>query len=142
MTSKLLLVVLATAIPVTAAAENHSGRSAAPPASKAKIAKIEGFEYGEIYVHTKQREELQKLAKEWKASPAWTTITVEGHGYLDANEEHSIKLGQLRADRVRKLLVKYGVDPKFVVAVGHSRSEPGRYVEVRVDECVTEGCRR
>ena len=142
MTNRLLAIVIATAIPLTAAAENHSGASVVPPSTKAKIAKVAGFEYGEIYVHTKERAELMKLAKEWKTSPSWTTITVEGHGYVSNNEEESIRLGEMRAERVRHLLVKYGVDAKHVVAVGHSRSEPGRWVDVTIEECITEGCHR
>jgi outer membrane protein OmpA-like peptidoglycan-associated protein len=142
MTNKRLLVILATLVPLTAAAESYRGQPAPTPASKAKTATITGFQYGESYVRTKERAELMKLAKEWKASPSWTRITVEGHGYVEGNEEKSITLGELRAERVRKLLIKYGIDAKLVVAVGHSRAEPGRYVELTIEECVTDGCHR
>lgn len=141
MTKKLALIAVAIAVPLTAAAETRSA-PAPQPAPALMTATVAGFEYGETYVHTKQRHELRKLAKQLKQMPGWSHITIEGHGYVEANEEESIELGQRRADRVKKLLVKYGVDPKYVVAVGHSRGEPGRYVELTIEGCADDSCRR
>lgn len=139
MTSKLALIAL-LAIPLTAAAETRS--APAPEPAPKMTATVGGFEYGETYVHTKERHELRKLAKQWKETPGWAHITIAGHGYVEANEEASIELGQRRADRVKKLLLKYGVDPTYVVAVGHSRAEPGRYVELTIEGCSEDSCRR
>jgi outer membrane protein OmpA-like peptidoglycan-associated protein len=137
MTSKPLLIALALALPIPAAAENFAnGREP----QRAQITTIKSFDYGKTYVHTPEREELQRIAHLWRQRKSWTTITVEGHGYVQDDEEASIALGEKRADRVKDLLVKMGVDPRFVVAVGHSRSEPGRYAEITVETC--DRCRR
>ncbi|HEY5951223.1 MAG TPA: OmpA family protein [Kofleriaceae bacterium] len=132
-----ILLVLAIGLPVTAAAENFTS---AAPQHKLAVTRVKSFDYGNLYVHTEEREELQRIANLWRQRSKWWTITVEGHGFVADNEEASIALGEKRAKRVRDLLVKYGVDPRFVVAVGHSRAEPGRYVDVSVDTC--ERCRR
>ena len=139
MTLKHLLVVLAMALPATPAAAETL--AAAPTAQrKLDVGKIKSFDFGRLYVHTDEREELFRIAQLWRQRPAWWTITVEGHGYVPGNEEASIELGEKRAERVRSLLVKYGVDSRFVVTIGHSRAEPGRYVDITVDTC--ERCRR
>jgi outer membrane protein OmpA-like peptidoglycan-associated protein len=131
-----LLTLLAVAVPLTAAAETH-------PTSVQKrvpVTKVKSFDYGKLYVHTPERQELQRVAQLWRQRPAWWTLTVEGHGYVANDEEASIELGEKRAERVRDLLVKFGVDPRYIITVGHSRAEPGRFVDVLVDTCST--CKR
>jgi outer membrane protein OmpA-like peptidoglycan-associated protein len=128
-----LVALLALALPLTAAAETHTQK-------RVPVAKVKSFDYGKLYVHTPERQELQRLAQLWRQRPAWWTVTVEGHGYVANDEEASIELGEKRAQRVRDLLVQFGVDPRFIVTVGHSRAEPGRFVDVLVDTCST--CKR
>lgn len=138
MTIKHLLVALAVALPVSASAETFSE----PPAADTtlQVGKVTSFDFGRLYVHTPERAELFRIANLWRQRQAWWTITVEGHGFVAGDEEASIQLGEKRAKRVRDLLVKYGVDPRFVTAVGHSRATPGRYVDISVDTCAR--CRR
>ena len=127
---RLLLVsaLAAAVLPVVAHAD-----TAKTLESKHAVVKVKSFDYGRLYVHTDERNELWRVAQLWRQRPTWTMLTVEGHGYVANDEEASIALGQARADRVRDLLVKYGVDPVFVEAVGHSRSTPGRYADVIVE---------
>jgi outer membrane protein OmpA-like peptidoglycan-associated protein len=134
--SKPLLVAIALACPAVSAAESHT------PAvqHEVPIMTVSSFDFGATYVHTPERAELLRIARLWRQRPAWWTITLEGHGYVADDEEASIAMGTKRAERVRDLLVKYGVDPRFVVALGHSRSIPGRYVDLKVDICA--GCKR
>jgi outer membrane protein OmpA-like peptidoglycan-associated protein len=139
MSLKHLVVVLAVALPaVPAAAENFNAPQ--PPQHKLEVAKVKSFDFGKLYVHTDERQELFRVANLWRQRRAWWTITVEGHGYVAGDEEASITLGEKRAERVRDLLVKYGVDPRFVTTIGNSRETPGRYVDITVDTC--EHCRR
>lgn len=139
MTNKLLVIAaLVLALPMSADAENFS--QPAPAERKLTVAKVQSFDFGRSYVHTEERKEVFRVAQLWRQRKQWWKITVEGHGYVPGNEEASIELGEKRAQRVRDLLVRFGVDPRFIVAVGHSRSEPGRYVEVSVDTC--HACRR
>ena len=133
------LVVLASlvAAPVSARAEFRANSTMV---HKQPVTRVKSFDFGKLYVHTPERHELYRIAQLWRQRPAWWTVTVEGHGYVANDEEASIQLGEKRAQRVRDLLVKFGVDPRFVVTVGHSRAEPGRYVDVLVDTCAT--CKR
>jgi outer membrane protein OmpA-like peptidoglycan-associated protein len=127
---RLLLVsaLAAAVLPVVAHADTaHTAES------KQAVVKVKSFDYGRLYVHTDERNELWRVAQLWRQRPTWTMLTVEGHGYVANDEEASIALGQARADRVRDLLVKYGVDPVFIEAVGHSRATPGRYADVIVE---------
>lgn len=133
------LIALALAVPLSAAAESFQQPTHAK--DPLKVATIDSFDYGRIYVHTDERHELWRIAKLWLQRPTWSHITVEGHGYVASDEEASIELGERRAQRVRDLLVKYGVDPRYVTAIGHSRKRPGRYVEVIVDTCTPVGAR-
>jgi outer membrane protein OmpA-like peptidoglycan-associated protein len=133
----ILVVMLAVAMPLTASAEIHSTQ---PVQKRVPITKVKSFDYGKLYVHTPERQELQRVAQLWRQRPAWWTVTVEGNGYIENDEEASIALGQKRADRVRDLLVKFGVDPRFIITIGNSRETPGRYVDVLVDTCAT--CKR
>jgi outer membrane protein OmpA-like peptidoglycan-associated protein len=132
-----LVVLLAVAMPLTASAETHSTQ---PVQKRVPITKVTSFDYGKLYVHTPERQELRRVAQLWRQRPAWWTVTVEGNGYIKDDEEASIALGVKRAERVRDLLVKFGVDPRFIITIGNSRDVPGRYVDVLVDTCST--CKR
>lgn len=117
MTFPRLAIVALTLLPVVASAEPR------------RVSKAVEFEYGRARVYSKQRAELKELAKECAANPSMT-VTVEGHAAA-YNEEDSIALGQFRADVIRFLLVKYGVNPANITALDYSREgEPGRYVDL------------
>jgi outer membrane protein OmpA-like peptidoglycan-associated protein len=128
-----LLVVSALAAAALPAVAHADGRPVQTVESKQAVVKVKSFDYGRIYVHTDERTELWRVAQLWRQRPSWTMLTVEGHGFVANDEEASIALGQARADRVRDLLVKYGVDPVFIEAIGHSRATPGRYADVIVE---------
>lgn len=136
---KLLHVALLAALvtPIAASTAQAEIRTSSNSEKKRSAMRVKSFDYGRLYVHTPERHELFRVAQLWRQRPSWWTITVEGHAYVENNEEASIELGAKRAERVRDLLVKFGVDPRFIKTVGHSRSEPGRYVDVLVDSCST-----
>lgn len=120
MTVKRLLLVAIAILPLTAQAEPR------------RMSKLVEFDYCKVHVHSKQREQLAEVARELKANPT-AKVTVEGHAFA-LNEEDSIALGQRRADMVRDLLVRYGVDPANITAIDNSRSgEAGRYVDLVID---------
>jgi len=135
MTLKHLLVALTVAVVAPAASHADSRDANTPAQHKQPVFTVKSFDYGKLYVHTPERAELHRVAQLWRQRTQWWTITVEGHGYVAADEEASIELGSKRAERVKDLLVKFGVDPRFIRTVGHSRAEPGRYVNVSVDTC-------
>jgi outer membrane protein OmpA-like peptidoglycan-associated protein len=100
--------------------------------SGGRIHRAVEFEYGRRRIYSKTREQLADIAKAVQARPDMT-ITVEGHAFA-RDEETSIALGESRADLVRALLIRYGVHPNKVTAVGASRiGEPGRYVDLVIE---------
>ena len=114
---KNLLVAAALLVPAIAQADSH------------RLSKAVEFEYGKVHIHGKGREALEQIAKEVRENPE-TRITVEGHAFA-YNEEDSIALGQKRADAVRSLLIRYGVNPANITSVDMSREgEAGRYVDL------------
>jgi outer membrane protein OmpA-like peptidoglycan-associated protein len=139
---KLLHVALLAALvtPIAASTAHAEIRTTTKSEKKQAVTRVKSFDYGQLYVHTPERHELFRVAQLWRQRPAWWTITIEGHGFVANNEEASIELGAKRAERVRDLLVKFGVDARFIKTVGHSRSEPGRYVDVLVESCAA--CKR
>jgi outer membrane protein OmpA-like peptidoglycan-associated protein len=103
----------------------------------AKLTKFITFEPGRRRVYWKSREELRLLAATVRAVCPAAIVTVEGNAYVAIDEERSIELGQARADIVRELLVKHGLSPERVHAVGLARSTlaegNGRHVNLVID---------
>lgn len=99
------------------------------------------FEPGRIRVYSESREKLARLATVWRDSVGWAEITV--HGYADAGGRTSaanLALAQRRADKIRGYLIRYGVDPAYITAVGLPGAEadgPGaaRHVDLAITRC-------
>ena len=132
-----ILLAIAILAPSAARAESHLTNTEVHELAAAstghRIHKAVQFEYGRRRIYSKTREELANIARACRSHPD-LKITVEGHGFA-ADEETSIALGESRAEIVRTLLIRYGVDPKNVTAVGASRiGEPGRYVDLVIEE--------
>jgi len=124
MTRRLLIAAIALLLPFSAAADSKLA-----PRSDGRLEKAVLFDYGKTRVRSTGRSTLAAVARMWRAVPVPMKITVEGHGYA-LEEEASIELGYRRALRVRERLIAEGVDPRFIEAVGHSRAEIGRYVDL------------
>ena len=114
---KAILALVAIIAPVSASADSQ------------RLNKVAVFDFCAVHIHAAGREKLAAFAKEWKQHKVH--ITVEGNA-LAVDEESSIELGQRRADRVRDYLVHEGIDAAYVTAIGNSRGEPGRYVDLVV----------
>jgi outer membrane protein OmpA-like peptidoglycan-associated protein len=107
--------------------------------AKLQLRKVVTFEAGRVRVYSTSREKIQAIAESWKRNSDWKTIEVEGysdaHGRSDAE---NIALGQERADKVRAYLIRYGVAPAYVVAVGrsHATGEAGAmHVDLAIETC-------
>lgn len=90
--------------------------SAAP--KQLRINTVVTFDPGTARVYSAGRERIAELARSWQKQSAWTTITVEGYSGASG-----VGLGQIRADRVRGYLIRYGVEPEYVVAVGRGSAK-------------------
>lgn len=129
-------VVAPLAVPATVRAESHMNlgdvRELADVTSGGRLHKVVEFEFGKRRIYSKTREELAEIAQSCRAHPN-IKLVVEGHAFA-YDEETSIALGEKRAELVRTLLIRYGVDPKNITAIDASRvGEPGRYVDLIVE---------
>ena len=97
------------------------------------LPRVVEFEPGALRVYSRSREKIQAVAQRWQRRPDWSVITV--HGYAG----DSADLGQRRADKIRGYLIRYGVPPELVVAVGHTG---GATVDLSIDLCRDPSCRR
>lgn len=112
-----------------------------------RLASLITFEPGRARVYSSGREKIEVLARSWRAHGRWTTITVEGYSEGGSNAA----LAEQRADRVRGYLIRYGVPPAYVVAIGGDNVRGGssvkRAIGGRVDlaialcETTSEDCR-
>ena len=78
------------------------------------LRRVVDFEPGRVRVYSKSREKIQAIVRRWQQRTDWSVITVQGYAGTSA------ELGQRRADKIRGYLIRYGVPPERVVAVGHT----------------------
>jgi outer membrane protein OmpA-like peptidoglycan-associated protein len=72
-------------------------------------------------VYSKDREKLSALATAWQQHVRWAKITIEGYASGPGNPD----LARARADKIRGYLIRYGVDPGYIVAVGRDHPRQG-----------------
>ena len=98
------------------------------------LSRVIDFEPGRLRVYSKSREKLQALAQSWKQRSDWSVITI--HGYAAGSAD----LAQRRADKIRGYLIRYGVPPDLIVAIGQTG---GATVDVSIELCRPDtSCRR
>jgi outer membrane protein OmpA-like peptidoglycan-associated protein len=91
------------------------------------------FDPGRVRVYSKSREKIQAIVHTWRQRTDWSVITV--HGYAGGNAA----LGQRRAEKIRGYLIRYGIPPELVVALGHAG---GATVDLSIELCQDASCRR
>lgn len=82
------------------------------------------FDTDRARVKSRGRRIVKDLVRIWKDHPEWTRITIEGHADVRGDDDYNQWLSQLRADRVRAYMIKIGVDPARLDAIGYGRSRP------------------
>lgn len=100
------------------------------------------FEPGRVRIRSGARDVLRELAESWVENPSWGAITVEGYAEAAGRSaEENAALAARRADKVRGYLVRYGVDPSYVVVIPPA---PGRgggdQIGRRVDLAIDTSC--
>lgn len=86
-------------------------------------------------VYSADRELLQRMAKAWLQSGQQTMITV--HGYSDSLD---LRLAERRAGIIRGYLIKYGISPSRITAIGHTLDKDGRRIDLAVRSCSRRQC--
>ena len=86
-------------------------------------------------VYSADRELLARMAKTWLQSGEETMITV--HGYSDSLD---LEIAERRAQIIRGYLVKYGLSPSRVTAIGHTLSKGGPRIDLSIGRCRLASC--
>ena len=104
------------------------------------------FEVNRAVIRSDSETLLNQVAATIKANPYIKKIRDEGHTDSDGDDARNLKLSQARAESVRDYLVKQGVDPSRIEAVGYGETRPissnrttaGKEKNRRVDFIIVE----
>jgi len=82
------------------------------------------FDTDQAHVHRASWPILQRLANFINANPDIEQVDITGHADERGAEEYNIRLSQDRAQAVKALLVRFGVEDKRVTTVGYGNTRP------------------
>jgi outer membrane protein OmpA-like peptidoglycan-associated protein len=82
------------------------------------------FDTDRAHVKAAGRGLIAQIADAWRMHPEWKALTIEGHADIRGADDYNLKLSQLRAERVRDVLLRDGFEPDRVRAIGYGRSRP------------------
>jgi outer membrane protein OmpA-like peptidoglycan-associated protein len=80
------------------------------------------FDFNRARVRTRGRKVIVELMKIWKEHADWQHITIEGHADARGSDEYNLELSQIRADRVREVMVQLGCSADSISAIGFGRA--------------------
>jgi len=80
------------------------------------------FDFGMARIKSRSRQLLDDLANLIRSHPEYVLISIEGHADRTGPKDFNLKLSRRRADRVRRHLIKLGIDPErlHIRAMGES----------------------
>jgi outer membrane protein OmpA-like peptidoglycan-associated protein len=143
--SSLVVAALAVASPASADTSNetpaevelanHFADAMSSRSSDVVFHKLIEFAPASARVYSADRELLYRMAKTWIESGQQTVITV--HGYSDSLD---LGLAERRASNIRRYLIKSGVAPSRVIAVGHTLDKDGRRIDLAIGSCEPGRC--
>jgi OOP family OmpA-OmpF porin len=82
------------------------------------------FDTDSPHVHHVSWPIVQKLAKFIVANPDIQKVDISGHADERGTAEHNLSLSRFRAEAVKVLLVKFGVDPARLTTIGYGYAHP------------------
>ena len=82
------------------------------------------FDVDHAHVKSRGREMIAQIVEMWHAHPEWLRMTIEGHTDMRGGETYNQELSQRRAERVRDVFVRLGVEPDRLDVIGYGRTRP------------------
>jgi len=82
------------------------------------------FDVGRARIHSRGRDVIAAIARAWRAHPEWERVVIEGHADTRGPDDYNLELSRRRAVQVRRVLLRHGIDPLRIDAVGYGRSRP------------------
>ena len=108
----------------------HHKEEAPPPrapkieAKKITIDQTIHFDFDKYNIRSDASNILNDVAKVMQANPQVHKIRIESHTDAIGTDAYNMKLSQRRANATRDYLIKLGVDPNRLEAVGYGKSRP------------------
>jgi OOP family OmpA-OmpF porin len=81
------------------------------------------FDFDRYDVKQRYMRQIKEIADTLKSSPASTAV-IEGHTDITGSRRYNFKLSQHRAQSVKNVLTRFGIDPKRVSIKGFGPSRP------------------
>lgn len=116
--------------PAAAAAEGGTPQDPAPPASgnppqRPSLSLLIQFGFDSVEVQPESQQALQNLAQALRSPElAASRFVIEGHTDARGRRDYNVRLSQRRADAVRDLLARHGVDATRLMTAGKGPDEP------------------
>ena len=82
------------------------------------------FDLGRARIHSKGRRVVRQIAALWQQHPEWRRMRVEGHSCDLGDAADNLELSRRRAEQVRRVLLRRGIAPELVDAVGVGQARP------------------
>lgn len=82
------------------------------------------FDNNRARVKRRGKKVLRVIADAWQANRRWHSIRIEGHADRRGPEDYNQELSELRAERVRAVLVELGVPPEVLTSYGFGSRKP------------------
>lgn len=82
------------------------------------------FDVNRARVKSRGKKTLRQLADAWRTHPHWGSLRIEAHSDRRGPERYNQELSELRAARVRAVLVELGVPAEAISSEGFGSSEP------------------
>jgi outer membrane protein OmpA-like peptidoglycan-associated protein len=131
---KLALAVTMSFALLTSCATTSSSTSTTRDSTGEDVVQLEGdritvgdallFEVGKANIETRLSHVLNAVARILEATPAISKLTIEGYADSTGDETFNKQLSQDRAEAVKAYLLKKGVEPSRLEAVGLGTEHP------------------
>jgi len=82
------------------------------------------FDVDHAHVKSRGREKIAQIVEMWRAHPEWLRMTIEGHTDMRGGETYNQELSQRRAERVRDVFVRLGIEADRLDVIGYGRTRP------------------
>ncbi|MGF1466339.1 MAG: OmpA family protein [Sandaracinaceae bacterium] len=82
------------------------------------------FDFGRARVKSRARPVLEAIVNLYRQHPEWTQVRIEGHADVRGTPRFNQRLSELRAQQVRRWLVRFGIPGDAIDAVGYGETRP------------------
>ncbi|HJL14547.1 MAG TPA: OmpA family protein [Sandaracinaceae bacterium LLY-WYZ-13_1] len=80
------------------------------------------FDFARARVKSRARPVLHAIVELYRQHPEWVRLRIEGHADRRGGRAFNQRLSELRAQRVRSVLVEYGIPAEIIDAVGYGET--------------------